>query len=193
MVGRKTVNEELKYYFSPFELQDIGAALAQANQSIVELGERKKEAVSSIQADIEEAKTKIARLAKEISQGYIIKPILCDIIYNSPTEGMKQTIRRDTQEVVNTDEMTFNEVESEKQLELGLTGPGTDATPVLANGQTEAEFMAEGAALVADMPLADQIATMDNQLDAGSELAEPTEVKVEGMEDDLDSVELDGQ
>lgn len=136
-----TTSRELKHIFSEEEMKDRAERQARLFLQIGDLEKQKKEAVSGIAAKVNEIMAELHTVAKEYSQGYIYKEITCTIRYNFPEEGKKQIIRKDTAEVIATEEMSYSETEAEKQLELPLP-----------DGTTEEQIKAEGEALVNEMP-----------------------------------------
>lgn len=112
----QTTTEWLKYEFSEDELKEFAKKLAYETRELMENEETKKSVMSDFKSKIESSKEKISKLSNLINNGYEYRNIDCEVQLNSPEDGQKTIIRKDTGEVVKSLSMT----EEEKQEKLNF-------------------------------------------------------------------------
>lgn len=116
---------DVKYEFSALELayiaRDTMAALEEWQRHENDKGESNKHFASLI----ETARNRTKMLQRKHQLGYEMRPVECDIRYSQPERGFKQTVRKDSGEVVREEEMSPEEKRAEDQLQM--FGSGDDA------------------------------------------------------------------
>jgi hypothetical protein len=103
----------LKYEFPDPEKLEMGKEMAQLDRDIKLLEEEKKSTVSGYVSRINEKEARRTRLSNNIADGFDHREIECEIKYNSPKDGVKQVIRKDSKEVVEEISMTPEELQEE--------------------------------------------------------------------------------
>lgn len=104
------ITKILNCTFTTEELKEIGIKLALENQSKERLEDKKKQAMSQFKSEIDAADAKIKSLAQKLARGSEDREIECDILFNTPEEGKKTTVRNDTGEIVQVQDMTKEEL-----------------------------------------------------------------------------------
>ena len=104
------ITKILNCTFTTEELKEIGIKLALENQSKERLEDKKKQAMSQFKSEIDAADAKIKSLAQKLARGSEDREIECDILLNTPEEGKKTTVRNDTGEIVQVQDMTKEEL-----------------------------------------------------------------------------------
>lgn len=115
---RKT-SQLLQCKLTEKELLEVGKQLGEANEDLVQIENEKSEVVASFNAKSTAAEAKISDLSRKVRNGYEYRQVPCLVEFDTPKVGMKQTVRTDTNEVV---EKPTEMTDDEKQLELdGVT------------------------------------------------------------------------
>jgi hypothetical protein len=113
-MNRQTeTKRNLKYEFPDSEKLSMGKEMAELNRDINLLEDEKKAAMSSYKSRVDEKEARRTRLSNCIGDGFEFREIDCEIKYNNPKDGMKQVVRKDTQEVVEELSMTPEELQEE--------------------------------------------------------------------------------
>ena len=113
-MNRQTeTKRNLKYEFHDSEKLEMGKEMAGLDREIKLLEEEKKAAMSSFKSRIDEKESRRTRLSNCVADGFEFRDIDCKIKYNSPKDGTKQIIRKDTGEVVDDVPMTTEELQEE--------------------------------------------------------------------------------
>lgn len=118
MINEKTYTEWLPYTFSEQEKRDIASKLAQANQALSELNDRKAQVAADFKAQITATESVIAKESRRYTNGYEFRDVDCDVLFDKPSHGLKTIVRKDTGEVVKEREMTSEDM----QQKLDLSG-----------------------------------------------------------------------
>jgi hypothetical protein len=105
------ISEYLKYQFSEEETRENGKKLARKNQELAELDLKKKQLSADIKAETDAANADSARLARWVNDEYDFRMIECEVTLDSPTAGQKTLVRLDTGEIVNTENMSADELQ----------------------------------------------------------------------------------
>ncbi len=100
-VSRKT-SRRLRVDFTPDELSARANELAMELKTLGEIDADKKSAMAEFGARSKEHKARVERLTNEIASKHVMEDIDCEEYMNHPREGMKQMVRLDTMEVVDT-------------------------------------------------------------------------------------------
>jgi hypothetical protein len=108
-----STKRSLRYTFTDEEKLSMAKESAEINKSIALLEDDKKSAMSSFKSQIDEKEARRMRLSNCISDGTEFRDIDCEIKYNSPSDGVKQVVRKDTGEVVEAEPMTQQELQEE--------------------------------------------------------------------------------
>ena len=101
----ETVTEYLKYDFSEQELKDKAKQLAHEFRQKEEAELESKEGMSLFKSRIDAHKANVSRLSNHINNGYEYRNIECDVLYNTPLDGQKTIVRKDTREIIRMEEM----------------------------------------------------------------------------------------
>lgn len=107
----------LKYLFTETELKDKSTSLAQECRNLEEVENDKKQVMSDFKSKIDGHQASISKLSNHINNGYEYRQISCEVKMDTPIQGQKTIIRKDTGEIVKIEEMT----QQEMQMELELT------------------------------------------------------------------------
>ena len=127
---RKTT-ERLRCQLTDEEKIEAGRELAETTNELEEIQDDKSQVVSEFKARTTAAEAKIALLGNKLRSGYEIRDVKCDIRFDWPKEGQKQTIRLDTNEVVYTHDMTEEEKQMQLPLDSDVGGVPNQAKPKL--------------------------------------------------------------
>lgn len=120
----KSEKRSIKVELTAVETHNYSIQLANENKKIVATEEEKKAIVSQYAARINESKALINKLSGVVTDGFEMRDIDCEIIYNKPEAGKKTIIRKDTDKVLVVEKMTdwdfnlFNQPEDEETSEL---------------------------------------------------------------------------
>lgn len=115
---RETRTEEtLRYEFTHSERSAKALELAQRIQDQHRIQEDFAAAKLAHKQRDEQLRAQIDQLSLEVTSGYEMRSITCAILYNSPHEGEKTIMRKDTGEVVRTAAMSM--FERQDDLEFG--------------------------------------------------------------------------
>jgi hypothetical protein len=117
------VQEYLRYDFSQEELRQKAKDLALSVQKQARAQEEQKAAQAQFKQRIEFEAAQIAALSNNISMGWDMRNIDCEVQYHTPSQGWKRTVRLDTREVVNEVAMSTYEMQ-EKLFEDADAGDG---------------------------------------------------------------------
>jgi hypothetical protein len=109
----------LPYRFTPEEMLSLGKKLAEAATSVREAQDEKKAVTKQLSAKIDGATATVNEITSKIQSGYEYRLIRCTTALNIPKPGRKTTVRLDTYETVEVEDMT----EHEKQMSLPLEAP----------------------------------------------------------------------
>ena len=115
-MAEKVLRQYLKCEFTDAEVSDFGKELAAASTRRAQIEQQKKEIDSDLKAKIEAENTKIQRLSERITQGFEYRDVEVTIVLDSPRDGWKTTIRKDTGEEVKVEPMT----DDDRQMALKL-------------------------------------------------------------------------
>lgn len=91
----KTEKRSLRYDFSAVEIHDLSLNLAAKTKELAAVEEEKKSVSSQYTARLNEAKATCNKLSNQVTDGYEIRDIECEIGYHKPAQGMKTLTRRD--------------------------------------------------------------------------------------------------
>lgn len=93
------------------------------------LEDEKKSVTSQYKTRIDSVQTSIDVTAEKIRCGWEIRNVPCEVIYNDPKPGMKRTVRLDTGEDVNIEQMTASDREKQLDFEKSLQPPAPAEEP----------------------------------------------------------------
>lgn len=110
----------LRYEFSQQERLDMGAGLATAYNRMAEIEDEEAVMKSQIKDRKTSTSQTIGTLSRNLGNGYELRNIPCDILYDTPNVGEVSFRRQDTGEVVK--EKTRRMTEAEMQMDLPLAG-----------------------------------------------------------------------
>lgn len=104
------VNKILNVPFTTEELKEIGVKLALENQRKERIEDEKKQSMSQYKSELDAADSEIKRLSQKLARGSEDRPVECDLLYHTPSEGLKTVRRCDTGEDVEVVKMTESEL-----------------------------------------------------------------------------------
>ena len=108
----KTIKEFLKYPFTHEEIHQKGGELARINSELMAIESEAKASASNFKAKKDVKLSEIEVLSNHINSGFEHRYIPCIIIFNSPNSGMKQLVRKDSGEIIKTESMTSDELQT---------------------------------------------------------------------------------
>jgi deoxyribodipyrimidine photolyase len=120
---QQKVKRTLKYEFSITEIQALGTELANKNQELLRIEDRKASVVSDYGSQIKICKEQINQLSDRVASGYEMKDVYCTVDYHQPEMNKKLLTRTDTGEqwtepMNDTDHNLFNQWEEKERERL---------------------------------------------------------------------------
>jgi hypothetical protein len=112
----KLIKRELKCTFTEKEIQEKAKALAYNCNLRDQAEEEKKSVTSDFKAKIDSYTATISSLSNNINNGWEYRSIDCEVQMDTPKEGVKRIVRKDTGEVVEELAMTPEEMQFELDL-----------------------------------------------------------------------------
>lgn len=112
----KKTEQSLRVNYTEKELLEIGKKLAEANRELEAAESEKKNITGTLKAKCDGIAARISQHSGELTNGYTYRQIPCEIRFDSPTKGMKQTVRLDNADIIATEAMTLAEMQSELPL-----------------------------------------------------------------------------
>lgn len=109
----KKTEISLRVTYTEKELLEIGKKLAEANRELETAESEKKSITGTLKAKCDSIAARVAQHSGEITNGYTYRNIPCEIRFDTPSKGMKQTVRLDSHEVITTEAMTLAEMQAE--------------------------------------------------------------------------------
>lgn len=115
-----TTKRQLRYDFTASEIHDLSVQLANKTKELNAITEEKKSINSQYTAKVNEVKASCNKLSNQVSDGYELREIDCEVEYHKPEQGKKTFIRKDTNTVAAVEAMTdydwnlFNQPEEEE-------------------------------------------------------------------------------
>lgn len=97
------------------EMLAAGKQLAEANDDLVQIENLKSEVTATFKAKTTAAEARIGELSRKVRNGYEYRQVDCLVQFDTPDLGMKQTVRTDTNEIV---EKPSGMTDDEKQMLL---------------------------------------------------------------------------
>jgi hypothetical protein len=97
---------DLKCVLSDPEINDLAKKMAKAQQDLGKAQDEKAEVVAGFSARIKRHHAEVQEYARTVANGYVFRRVECRVIFDSPGPGRKTTVRLDTGEVVETEDMT---------------------------------------------------------------------------------------
>ena len=91
----KTEKRSMRYEFTAVEIHDLSIQLANKTKELAAIEEEKKSVSSQYTAKLNEAKASCNKLSNQVTDGYEIRDIDCDIEFHKPSQGMKTVTRKD--------------------------------------------------------------------------------------------------
>lgn len=136
-----TEKRTLRYDFTAVEIHDLSVQLANETKKVGSLTEEKKSVTSQWTAKINEAKAACNSLSFKVADGYEHREVECEVMLNTPKNGKKTIIRKDSNKRVGVEDMTtfdWAKINDENNLfnQLG-DGEQTATTPQETEGETK--------------------------------------------------------
>jgi hypothetical protein len=125
-----TEKRTLRYDFTAPEVHDLSVQLANETKKVGALTEEKKSVVSQWTAKINEAKAACNSLSFKVADGYEHREVECEVLLNTPKNGKKTIIRKDSNKRVGVEDMTtfdWAKINEENNL-FNQNGEGEAAT-----------------------------------------------------------------
>lgn len=132
------ISKVLNCKFTDAELKEIGMNLALANQEKERLEDQKKQSMSQYKSEQDAVDSKIRELAQKLARGSEDRRIECELLYNVPEEGKKTITRLDTKEVIETANMTEEEL---NDLFINNLGPHKDEKDFVFRDRSRAQMV----------------------------------------------------
>jgi hypothetical protein len=101
-----TEKRTLRYDFTASEIHDLSVQLANETKKVGSLTEEKKSVTSQWTAKINEAKAACNSLSFKVADGYEHREVECEVMLNTPKNGKKTIIRKDSNKRVGVEDMT---------------------------------------------------------------------------------------
>jgi hypothetical protein len=101
-----TEKRTLRYDFTAVEVHDLSVQLANETKKVGALTEEKKSVVSQWTAKINESKAACNSLSFKVADGYEHREVECEVLLNTPKNGKKTIIRKDSNKRVGVEDMT---------------------------------------------------------------------------------------
>jgi len=111
--------ESVRRYFSDTELAEMHEALVQRVGEVKNLRAEKTQANAAVNASIKGAEKGVFDLQERLANGYEVIDVEVISVMDAPTQGQKQILRVDTNEVIRIEPMTARE----KQGSFGFQEP----------------------------------------------------------------------
>lgn len=112
----KKTEQSLRVNFTEKELLEIGKRLAEANRELEAAESEKKSITGTLKAKCDSIASRISLHSGELTNGYTYRQVPCEIRFDTPSKGMKQTIRLDSGDIIETAAMTLAEMQAELPL-----------------------------------------------------------------------------
>lgn len=109
----KKTEQSLRVNFTEKELLEIGKRLAEANRELEAAESEKRSITGTLKAKCDGIAARISQHSGELTNGYTYRQVPCEVRFDTPSKSMKQTIRLDTGETVETAAMTLAEMQAE--------------------------------------------------------------------------------
>lgn len=116
----KKCEQSLRVNYTEKELLEIGKKLAEANRELESAENEKKSITGTLKAKCDSIAARVAQHSGEITNGYTYRNIPCETRFDTPTKGMKQTVRLDSNETIATEAMTLAEMQAELPLTIDI-------------------------------------------------------------------------
>lgn len=114
----KRTEISLRVNYSDRELLDIGKKLAEANRELAIAEDEKKAVTSQLKARCDSIQGRIDEHSGQLTSGYTIRNVVCEIRFDEPIRGHKSTVRLDTMETVKSEPMTQCELQADLPMEI---------------------------------------------------------------------------
>lgn len=92
----KSEKRSLRYDFKAVEIHELSQQLASKNLDAVEIENEAKSVQSQYNSKLKVIKSEIGKISRQVSDGWEIREVDCDIEYHKPSKGKKTVTRRDT-------------------------------------------------------------------------------------------------
>ena len=112
----KPCERDLRVNYTDKELLEIGKKLAESNRDHAAAEDEKKAVTSQLKARCDSIQGRIDEYSGQLTSGYTFRKVACEIRYDTPKRGMKQVVRLDTMEIVETAALSMSELQEELPL-----------------------------------------------------------------------------
>lgn len=117
MKNKNETVRNLRVLYTDAERLDLGRKLAGAYQDIEQVNKDFDSVKADFKARITSHEAKITDLAGKVNNGFRIEEVKCEWRFDLPEKGKKSLYRLDTNELVETVEMTGADLQSQLPLE----------------------------------------------------------------------------
>lgn len=97
---KATEKRALRHDFTAVEINDLSQTLAHKTKELAEVTEEKKTVSSQYAARLNEIKAKTNTLSNQITDGFEMRDIECDVEFNFPKQGFKTVTPRNGQKPI---------------------------------------------------------------------------------------------
>lgn len=118
-MSNKRISELLRCALTDHELIELARKSGQAQRQRLELLNQKAEAMKEYGGRIAAQDTLLQRYAELINQGYQVRRVDCELIFDTPKIGQATLVRLDTGEVVGERSMSAEEQQMPLELHAG--------------------------------------------------------------------------
>lgn len=118
---------QLRVQFTDQELLEKGRKLAEKHGECGRIDAEFDSVKSQFKGKIDRVEAEIGEIAGHLQSGWEYRKVSCETTYDTPRHGLKTTLRLDTYEIVETEQMSVNELQDELPLEdkkRGVDGTG---------------------------------------------------------------------
>lgn len=112
---------QLRHIFTEKETIEIAKKMAEASRDLNQAEEEKKAVTSTLKAKVDGIQARVNEHAGKINSGFEYRTTPITTKFHTPKTGQKQTIRDDTGEIIEIDQMSMAEMQDE--LPLGSVEP----------------------------------------------------------------------
>jgi hypothetical protein len=110
---KRKITREVRWNFTRQEIRQLGVQMAREAQAVYDARAQKVATVAEFMAQIKSREKCVADLATKINNGYEMREVPCDVVYDHPQAGWKTIVRADNGERVEDGPMTDAEMQRE--------------------------------------------------------------------------------
>lgn len=120
--------------YTDAERLELGKKLAESHNDLAKINADFDSVKTEFKAKISAEEARIVDLSNKVSSGHRMEPVKCKWRMDQPKVGMKELVRLDTNEVIETLEMTEHDKQAELNLPANQAAAAEAANPTPDNG-----------------------------------------------------------